>query len=143
MCSNITGSLNVTASQADEIDPIDLLRAVYNGVNVYQNYTGQTRCLDIGSDVDANTVDMVAWTYQTCTEFVFPMCSNGKNDMFQPAKWDPRANSLACFNQFQTAPRAEWPSIGYGVSVADFKSFSNIIFSNGGFYFNQYFKAIK
>jgi lysosomal Pro-X carboxypeptidase len=128
MCSNITSFLNSKSST----DPIDILRAVYSGVNVYQNFTGQTSCININSDINSDTVNMVSWTYQTCTEFVFPMCSNGKNDMFQPQKWDFKAYSLACYNQFKTAPRSEWPSVNYGVSVEDVKSYSNIIFSNGG-----------
>jgi lysosomal Pro-X carboxypeptidase len=107
------------------------LNSVYAGINVYLNYTGQTSCNDI-SDENVGQVNIDAWEYQTCTEFVFPMCSNGQNDMFEPQPWDLKEYILNCYSQFKTVPRSEWPLIKYGVNVEDFKSYSNIIFSNGG-----------
>ena len=128
MCTTITKSLGNPADAA----PIDVLRAVYSGINVYLNFTGSTPCCDIDSDINSNTVNMVSWNYQTCTEFVFPMCSTGKKDMFEPQKWDFSTYSVTCYDQFKTLPRSEWPAVNYGVDVADIKSYSNIIFSNGG-----------
>ncbi len=43
-----------------------------------------------------------------CKEFVFPMCSNGVTDMFEPSEWDFKAYSAACKEQFDLTPRQEW-----------------------------------
>ncbi len=69
---------------------------------------------------------------KTCTEFVFPMCSNGKNDMFEPQEWDYNSYVQNCNKTLQVVPKAEWPIFYYGSSAEDLKAHSNIIFSNGG-----------
>ena len=45
---------------------------------VYYNYTGNLECLDLGSGGDTPDLGYNAWYYQTCTEFVMPFCSDGK-----------------------------------------------------------------
>ena len=53
---------------------------------------------------------------QTCTEMVFPMCSNGIDDMFEPEAWDYEAYRKSCYEQFKIYPRREWETINFGVS---------------------------
>ena len=103
-----------------------------NGINVYQNYTGDKTCFDIDSTSPPLDNVMTAWEYQTCTEFVFPMCNNGKDDMFEPAAWDPKQYYAMCATAYQTKPRDEWPSFYYGATYKDLQAHSNIVFSNGG-----------
>lgn len=112
------------------------MKAIVNGVNVYQNYTGDKKCFDVGSSSAFDSV-MVAWGYQTCTEFVFPMCNDGKRDMFEPAPWDPKGYDDACRQTYKTNPRDEWPTYFYGETPKDIRAHSNIVFSNGGL--NLYF----
>lgn len=129
MCKNITSSIETWSNRTY---PIDTLKAIYNGVNVYLNYTGGLKCVNINDDIDSDTVNMISWTYQTCTEFVFPMCSNGKTDMFEAKEWNLSEYASSCMKQFSgTVPKSEWPVINYGVSIEDLKSYTNIIFSNG------------
>lgn len=145
MCSNITQSLKNSSSK----DPMAVLDAIYRGANVFQNYSGDQKCFDI-EDTTPFDVNMVSWTYQTCTEFVFPTCSNGQpDDMFEPQPWDYNAYSDACYDQFQTRPRGEWPILYYGGSAKDIRAHSNIAFPNGGykpyfflFYLKPYFSNI-
>ena len=59
LCSQMVKSLGKNASH----DPLSLLTAVYNGINVYANYTGQTECNDVESGEPAD-ISMTAWTYQ-------------------------------------------------------------------------------
>lgn len=113
-------------------DPTSILKAIVNGINVYQNYTGDKTCFDIDSTSPPLDNVMTAWEYQTCTEFVFPWCNNGKSDMFEPAEWDPKQNIAMCASAYETKPRDEWPSFQYGTSYKDLKGYSNIVFSNGG-----------
>jgi lysosomal Pro-X carboxypeptidase len=128
MCSNIT---KTWMSKSSDHDPMDVLEAIYRGANLYQNYTGDKKCLDTGSSSPMD-INMNSWIYQTCTEFVFPSCSNGKTDMFEPVDWNFPAYSDACHAQFGTRPRQEWPTLNYGGTSKDIKAHSNIVFSNGG-----------
>jgi lysosomal Pro-X carboxypeptidase len=56
MCQNIT-SINSLS------DPIEILTGIYKGINVYQNYTGTTKCFNIDSDTPSS-INMDAWEYQ-------------------------------------------------------------------------------
>ena len=131
MCSRIYNSI---VKYSDK-DPVSYLTALYQGISVYHNYTGQTQCTDTGSSTPLD-ITMNSWDYQTCTEFVFPMCSNGIDDMFEPIEWNFNEYSDDCFKKFQLRPRSEWSIINFGSSNSDIKSHSNIIFSNGGFFFS-------
>ena len=62
MCSNITAHANTH-------DDISLLTAIYSGVNVYQNYTGNERCFGINNE-STGEVDMLAWSYQVLILFL-------------------------------------------------------------------------
>lgn len=114
MCANITEGFNKSGG----LDPLRVLEGIYKGVNVYQNYTGESKCFDIGTSTPFD-INMVSWEYQTCTEFVFPFCSNGVTDMFEVDKWDFKEYSKDCFDKYKTVPRDEWPSIHYGSSYRD------------------------
>ena len=62
MCSNITSNAKLTA----QIDDITLLKAIYSGINVYQNYTGKEKCFGVSNE-SAGEIDMLAWSYQVNT----------------------------------------------------------------------------
>merc|ERR1712013_700147 len=63
----------------------ELLGNVFAGLNVYFNYTGNSKCLDLGDEDD---IGAGMWTYQSCTEMVMPFCYDGQNDMFEAQAWD-------------------------------------------------------
>lgn len=123
MCRNITKFFNKS-------DSLSVLKSIYNGINVFLNYTGDKKCFEVESDITSD-INMVAWTYQTCTEFVFPICTNGIEDMFEKKDWNPLEYKKECYDQFKTMPREEWPIINYGGNPDDIKYHSNIFFSNG------------
>lgn len=61
-----------------------------------------------------------------------PICSNGISDMFEIQPWDFQAWSDYCFAQWKVRPRSEWQYIEFGgKTLADFRSHSNIVFTNG------------
>jgi len=60
LCSKMINSLN---NKQISQDPISLLTAIYNGINVYQNYTGNLDCNSVDSDVPSD-ISMTAWDYQ-------------------------------------------------------------------------------
>lgn len=70
--------------KADPIDSNDddLLAAISRASQIYTNFTGQKDCLNIKDYID-DPMD-VLWDFQSCTEMVMPICSDGVNDMFEP-----------------------------------------------------------
>ncbi len=52
--------------------------------------------------------------------------------MYEPVAWNYTSYVENCKAAFGVTPRMEWPVIFYGGSANDFKSHTNIIFSNGG-----------
>ncbi|CAF3340275.1 unnamed protein product [Rotaria socialis] len=126
-CSNVTSAVLRLRKNDDE----DVVRRIIKGTNVFFNYTGQTECFDTGSQGSPSLGDL-GWSYQSCTEFVMPMCSDGVNDMFENQPWDFQAFSDACYDQWKVRPRFEWPYIEYGgKNLTDLRFFSNIAFTNG------------
>ncbi len=127
MCEKIVQSIDKNFHR----DNIKLMTAIYQGINVYSNYTGQLVCNSIDSDIPG--IQMESWNYQTCTEFVFPTCSDGgKTDMFEFEEWNNATYSEACLGEFSVKPKSEWPIFNYGASLNDLRYHSNIVFSNGG-----------
>ncbi|KAJ6637924.1 Lysosomal Pro-X carboxypeptidase [Pseudolycoriella hygida] len=117
-CNNLRKSLNDT----------ELIEALQLSLSIYSNSTGKAKCLDIDSSYDSNLGDE-GWDFQSCTEMVMPMCSNGKTDMFQPKAWDFDAFSNNCFKKFGVRPRLQQAIVNYG--GFDLDGASNIFFSNG------------
>ncbi|CAD5120201.1 DgyrCDS8774 [Dimorphilus gyrociliatus] len=67
--------------------------------------------------------------FQSCTEMVMPMCSNGIDDMFERRDWNLKEFCDGCTNKFKVKTRPFFVVSQYGgrnISAA-----SNIIFSNG------------
>ncbi len=127
MCQEIVQSINKHFHR----DNTQLVSAIYRGIDVYSNYTGQLECNNIDSDIPG--IQMNSWNYQTCTEFVFPTCSDGgKTDMFELEEWNNVTYSENCRSEFDVEPKSEWPIYNYGGSLNDLRYHSNIIFSNGG-----------
>lgn len=53
---------------------------------------------------------------------VFPMCTNGIEDIFEAEDWNYEEYSKDCFEKFKIYPREDWAIINYGVSFNKFKS---------------------
>ena len=64
MCSNITSNAKI----GSDSDDLTLLKAIYSGINVYQNYTGNEKCFGVGNE-STGEVDMLAWSYQVFTNY--------------------------------------------------------------------------
>lgn len=64
-----------------------LVSTLRKALTVYTNYTGETKCLEIDSSASADLGEK-GWEFQSCSEMVMPMCSDGENDMFEKLPWD-------------------------------------------------------
>ncbi|KAM4047654.1 lysosomal Pro-X carboxypeptidase [Anomaloglossus baeobatrachus] len=114
--------------KSPDLDDKSLLQNLFQAINVYYNYTGNTPCLNT-SQTAVGSLDDLGWSYQACTEMVMPFCSDGVTDMFEPQTWNFDTFSDECYKQWGIRPRPEWITSVYGgknISAA-----SNIIFSNG------------
>jgi len=104
----------------------EILIQVEAAASLYYNYTGKTKCLDI-EDSDDIGADM--WDYQACTEMVFPVCTDGINDMFEAKPWDLTKYKAECMKKWQVEPRQNQADVMYGQKRLS--GASNIVFSNG------------
>ncbi|XP_076288119.1 lysosomal Pro-X carboxypeptidase [Lasioglossum baleicum] len=107
----------------------DLLLAVYQAINVYTNYTGDTKCLNINDTDLSSSLDARGWPYQACTEMVMPMCSTGINDMFEREEWNFNEYAKDCEEKFSVKPQPNLACKQYGCT--DLSTATNIVFSNG------------
>ncbi|KAF7476145.1 lysosomal Pro-X carboxypeptidase isoform X2 [Marmota monax] len=105
-----------------------LIQNIFQALNVYYNYSGQAKCLNI-SETATKNLGSLGWSYQACTEMVMPFCTSGIDDMFEPHQWNLKKYSDECFKQWGVRPRPSWIITMYGGE--NIKSHSNIIFSNG------------
>ncbi|CBY35176.1 unnamed protein product [Oikopleura dioica] len=120
--------VNVACSHLDhDINQEELLEPLRDAASVYYNYTGDLACLDLGDE--GGDLGYNNWYFQTCTEFVFPFCSDGKEDMFRVHTYDFPTYSTNCQQTFGTTPREHWAEMFF--SVETMKTIGGIIFSNG------------
>ncbi|XP_059615486.1 lysosomal Pro-X carboxypeptidase [Phlebotomus argentipes] len=111
------------------LNDTQLLEYLASAVSVYANYTGKVPCLNVKQST-TNSLDTRGWDFQSCTEMVMPMCSNGKDDMFEPEKWDYKKFSDDCFQRLGVRPRSEIEMVTrYGGNQIE--TATNIVFSNG------------
>ena len=70
-----------------------------------------------------------AWNYQSCTELLYPLCSDGIHDMYFKSSWDIEAVGKICRNTWGTSPDLSRVKLLYG--DRDISEHSNIVFVNG------------
>uniref|UniRef100_A0A1B0CY54 Lysosomal Pro-X carboxypeptidase n=1 Tax=Lutzomyia longipalpis TaxID=7200 RepID=A0A1B0CY54_LUTLO len=111
------------------LNDTQLVESLAEAVSVYSNYTNKVKCLDVKTST-TDALGTRGWDFQSCTEMVMPMCSDGDKDMFEPEQWDFKKYSDDCFKKFGVRPRSEFEMItrygGYQIDSA-----TNIVFSNG------------
>ncbi|XP_031836182.1 lysosomal Pro-X carboxypeptidase [Nomia melanderi] len=111
----------------ESLEGTDLLLAINKAINVYTNYTGKTKCVDLNDTTPE--LDALGWPYQACTEMIMPMCTDGINDMFEPEQWNFNDYAKDCENKYSVKPRPNLICEQYGCT--DLSAATNIVFSNG------------
>ncbi|KAE9449558.1 hypothetical protein C3L33_18547, partial [Rhododendron williamsianum] len=107
-----------------------VLERIFEGVNVYYNYTGEYDCFQL--DDDPHGLD--GWNWQACTEMVMPMSTSQDTSMYPASDFNYTYYKEDCWNSFRVKPRPKWITTEFGGH--DFKTAlkmfgSNIIFANG------------
>ena len=94
--------------------------------SVYTNFTGKTKCFDIGLQADQSLGDL-GWDFQVrrnvstdkcatfinfvfiylqaCSEMVMPICSDNVNDMFEFQPWSLPKYTSKCESKWGVTPR--------------------------------------
>lgn len=110
----------------------DTVAAIAAGTQVYSNYTGKVKCLDLDSNPAGGAGVALGIDFQACTEIIIPIASDPAVDMFPEAKFDLDKHVYYCEKQWNTTARPYWLkySLG-GISGFDYYGASNIVFSNG------------
>ncbi|KAL6436196.1 hypothetical protein ACFW04_005733 [Cataglyphis niger] len=104
-----------------------LLSMLHRAISVYTNYTGKASCISTKNAEPG--LDDQGWDYQACTEMVMPICTDGVNDMFEPAEWNFKEYNNTCFNKYSVSSQPYLICQQYGCK--NLNTVTNINFSNG------------
>jgi len=110
--------------RSKQINPV---AGVAAAMGVYFNYTGTTTCYNMSVEATGALGD-AAWDYQSCTEIVMPISSNGTSDMFLPSYFDLQGEISYCKSTYGVTPNIKWYQSTFGAML---DTSSNIVFSNG------------
>ncbi|KAG9443562.1 hypothetical protein H6P81_014902 [Aristolochia fimbriata] len=94
---------------------------------------GKRPCYDVFESYFPPSV-LDGWTWQACSEMVFPLYCDAKKTMFEESHIDLQGFSEFCRKAFGATPRPHWIATefgGHGMKSVLQKFGSNIIFSNG------------
>ncbi len=138
----ISNSINFAFSKYNQVDYDTKYKLMFlkAAVDVFFNYTGTEKCLDIGntnntnsSNPNATETELNGWSYMACTEMIMPMEKNGVTDMFNPLKWDLEAFSRDCRKEWNADVRPNWIFDFYGGRdfYNEINQYSNILYING------------
>lgn len=103
-----------------------LIKDLADGLFVYFNHSKTLKCLHLPRD---GKEFLGAWNYQSCTEMVYPLCSDNVHDMYYRSTWDIQALSTICQKTWGAKPDESRIKLQYG--DRDISEHSNIVFSNG------------
>lgn len=109
-----------------DLSDIELIEAISKASQVYTNYTGELNCLNI-EDIVYDPME-VLWDFQSCTEMVMPICSDGINDMFDPQPFNLSNFVADCKRRWGVDTQVNKVKTLYGDK--NMASVSNIIFSS-------------
>lgn len=108
-----------------DMDSVDLIKNIALASQIYTNYSGQSPCLNLTALL-YDPMD-VMWDFQSCTEMVMPICSDGINDMFEPQPFSVDDFVSSCKSRWGVETRPDNVRTLYG--DRDLSASSNIIFS--------------
>ena len=125
-----TWALGNKTNPSDNMNQVKMLQVM---LNVFQNYTGQLPCTDVGSSQPKGGLDDFGWDYQVCNEMVMPIAQNGITDMFYRELWNADSYVEQCQATHYMTPQFNWALDTFGGRNPnkDFKHLSNIVFTNG------------
>jgi lysosomal Pro-X carboxypeptidase len=100
--------------------------------DVYFNSSGQITCSNINDTDATGALDGAGWNILACNQLAMPT-SMGADSMFIAEPFDYAGYTKKCQETYGLTPNYQWALENFGGYnyTNDFKSYSNIIFSNG------------
>lgn len=116
----------LNTDQLNDPDLVQLFKTAF--FSIYLNYTGNApECIDL--DADSTDLGADGWNYQSCTETVMPICSNGVDDFFEVQDFNLTAIESECKAKFGVQLDPNKVRMEYGLK--DLRAATNVVFSNG------------
>lgn len=114
-----------------EYENNELIIEMQKGINLYKNYTGDKKCLDLTSTLLSKHHYVIhPWLFQRYTQLIIPMCITKNNKMFLERDLLYYENNIKLWQRYYNITPEDYDIIiRYNSSTLD--SASNIIFSNG------------
>ncbi|CAI0398034.1 unnamed protein product [Linum tenue] len=107
--------VGIVCSAIDGAPNDDVLGQIFAGVVAYM---GDSSCYDVASDSAPPAPSASAWSWQMCSELVFPIGHDGGDDtMFPPAPFDLKSFTKICRSRFGIVPQPHWVTTFYGGHV--------------------------
>ena len=107
-------------------DAKELLVDLAKGMSVYFNHSRALKCLNLPRN---GKEFLGSWNYQSCSEMLYPLCSDGVHDMYYKSSWDVKAMARICEKSWRVKPDLSRITLQYG--DRDISEHSNIAFING------------
>ena len=107
-------------------DERKLITDLANGLSAYFNHSKSLKCLHLPKN---GKEFLGAWNYQSCTEMLYPLCSDGVRDMYYESSWDVKSMEEICEKTWGAKPDLSRVKLQYG--DRDISENSNIVFTNG------------
>ena len=120
--------INAVCSNIKDVkrDGRELITDLANALSVYFNHSKSLKCLHLPRN---GKEFLGAWNYQSCTEMLYPLCSDGVNDMYYKSSWDVNSMAKICEKTWGAKPDLSRVKLQYG--DRDISEHSNIAFING------------
>lgn len=96
-------------------------------------YIGNQSCYDTGLFIQPSN-DVIAWSWQSCSEIMMPIGHDKHDTMFQTAPFNMTSAIDNCKSSYGVSPRPHWVTTYFGIQDVKLilrRFGSNIIFSNG------------
>jgi lysosomal Pro-X carboxypeptidase len=129
--------VNVSCQSFAEFDPdtsskADTWAMLKAASDVYFNSSAQITCSNINDTDATGNLDGAGWNILACNQLAMPTAM-GADSMFLPEPFNYTAYTESCQAKYGLTPNYNWALDNFGGDeyVTDFKSYSNIIFSNG------------
>ena len=120
--------INAVCSNIKDVkrDGRELITDLADALSVYFNHSKSLKCLHLPRN---GKEFLGAWNYQSCTEMLYPLCSDGVNDMYYKSSWDVNSMAKICEKTWGAKPDLSRVKLQYG--DRDISEHSNIAFING------------
>ena len=107
-------------------DGRELITDLANALSIYFNHSRSLKCLHLPKN---GKEFLGSWNYQSCTEMLYPLCSDGVHDMYYKSSWDVHGMEKICRKTWGATPDLGRIKLQYG--DRDISEHSNIVFTNG------------